>query len=237
MNRPQGFEREQGPGGIEVRALARAPRTRAAGDDTAPVIAGYGAVTGVVTTIEGWFSEWDEEIAPGAFADSLDGDADVRSMFNHDTDRLLGRSTAGSLRLEEDSTGLAYEVDINTDDPNAMSVHAQVARGDVSGSSIWFYVAAETWEYPDEDNGLERAKRTITRIKPLVETGPVVFPAFTTTTAAARSFGRLAPPTPDLMRSAPEPEGPPRYSSERYRRQKDHNALAALMGGHPLPNT
>jgi HK97 family phage prohead protease len=232
MNRPQGFEREQGPDGVETRALARTPATRAAGDDGGPVIEGYGAVTGVSTTIEGWFSDWDEEIARGAFAQALDGD--VRSMFNHDTNWLLGRTVAESLRLSEDDTGLFYETDVNPDDAQAMSVHARVKRGDVSGSSIWFRVAEENWEYPSDDNDLERAKRTILRVSPLFEVGPVVFPAFETTTSSARSFARrarspLAPP-PREKRDA----GPPRHSTERYRRQAAATSLAARMAGHPL---
>lgn len=231
MNRPQGFDRELGPDGVEARALVRTPATRAAGDDAGPIIEGYGAVTGVVTTIEGWFSDWDEEIAKGAFAEALDGD--VRSMFNHDTNWLLGRTVAGSLRLEEDDTGLHYEVDVNPDDAQAMSVHARVARGDVSGSSIWFYVEAETWQYPSDDNDLERAKRTITKVNPLVETGPVVFPAFVTTTSAARSFARRARSPLAVTRDGRE-AGPPRHSAERYRRLADARRLAALMGGHPL---
>lgn len=232
MTRPTWLAQEQGPDGIEVRALARTPATRASDDDSPPVIEGYGAVTGVITTIEGWFSTWDEQVASGAFANAIDGD--VRSMFNHDTNWLLGRTAAGSLRLSEDDTGLLYSVDINPGDADAMAVYARVKRGDVSGSSIWFYVAAESWQYPSDDNDLERPLRTITDVSPLVETGPVVFPAFTTTTAAARSFGRLAQPRPPALRTAPSVEGPPGHSAERYGLRRRSLEVLALMGGHPL---
>lgn len=187
---PKGFDREVGPGGLETRTVAAATarvEARAADADDGPMLTGYGSVTDTPFRIGGFFSEWDEEVASGAFEDALAGDPDVRSMFNHDTNWLLGRTTSGSLRLEEDDTGLRYEVDINPDDPNAMSVHARVDRGDVDGSSIWFRVVRQEWTYPNDKNGLEVPKRRILSIDPLYETGPVVFPANPAAGVSARS--------------------------------------------------
>ena len=188
---PDGFERELGPGGLEVRTLPGVERieAREASASSGPGITGYGSVSGVRTTIEGWWDEWDEEVAPGAWAKTI-AEGDIRSMFNHDVNRLLGRTTAGTLRLSEDDAGLLYDVDINAMDANAMSVHAQVARGDVSGSSVWFRVIRQEWTVATEDNGLERDLRRILEAM-LFETGPVTFPAFVTTTANARSLALL----------------------------------------------
>jgi len=182
MSRPEQFTAELGPGGLEARGYVS--EVRAEGDAAAPRITGYASVYNQATTIDGWFMSWDEEVAAGAWATALKPDADVRSMFNHNTDRLLGRTTAGTLTLEDQTYGLHYDVAINPDDPNAMSVHAQVARGDVTGSSVWFYVTSERWDEPTEDNGLERSKRTILSGE-LFEGGPVVFPAFPQTTSEA----------------------------------------------------
>lgn len=184
---PEGFQRELGPGGLDVRAFEpERLEARAASGGAGPVIEGYGAVYGVRTTIQGWYDEWDEEIAAGAGAKAITEAADVRSMFNHDVNHVLGRTAAGSLRLSEDDGGLVYSVDINPDDPIAMSTHAKVARRDVTGSSIWFRVIREEWTTATEDNGLERDLRRILEYQ-LFETGPVTFPAFEMTTAAARS--------------------------------------------------
>lgn len=183
---PEGFTREQGPGGLEVRTIPGKERLEARATAAGKkMLVGYGSVSNVTTTIEGWFSEWDEEVADGAWTKTI-AEGDIRSMFNHDTNWLLGRTKSGSLRLEEDDVGLEYETDINGDDPNALSVYAKVERGDVDGSSVWFRVLAEEWTYPTKDNGLERAKRRITEAQ-LFETGPVVFPAFEQTTVTARS--------------------------------------------------
>ena len=192
MNAPSGFDRECGPGGLEVRVLplvGRPLEARAKSDDTTPMISGYGSVSGQTTTIEGMFTDWDEEVSAGAWAATIKV-SDVRSMFNHDTNQLLGRTKAGTLRLSEDDDGLFYEVDINPDDPMAMGVHAKVLRGDVDGSSVWFRVVRQEWAYPNETNELERPKRTIIEGQ-LFETGPVTFPAFEQTTSTARSLGAL----------------------------------------------
>lgn len=182
---PEGFQRELGPGGLEVRTLGGADRleARAASGATGPVISGYGAVYEQSTTIDGWFESWDEEIAAGAGAKTI-AEGDIRSMFNHDTNQLLARTKSKTLTLSEDANGLLYESQINPDDPNAMSTFAKVERGDVDGSSIWFRVIRQEWTEPTDSNGLDRAKRRILEYE-LFETGPVTFPAFETTTAGA----------------------------------------------------
>ena len=46
-----------------------------------------------------------ERVAPGTFRSTLN-QADVRALYNHEPDNLLGRSGAGTLRMEEDAKGL-----------------------------------------------------------------------------------------------------------------------------------
>lgn len=184
-------EQERGAltGGLEIRAFQPTVELRASEDD-APGIVGYGSVSNQSTTIEGFFSDWDEEVAPGAWAKTISESTRILSMFNHDPGRLLGSTDAGTLSLSEDDAGLLYDVDINPDDPMAMSAHAQVARGDVAGSSVWFRVVRQEFTQPTDDNGLERPLRRILEAT-LFETGPVTMPAFDTTTAAARTAHRL----------------------------------------------
>lgn len=187
MTRPDGFEREMGPGGLEVRTIPGKERLEArATADGKKMLVGYGSVFNQSTTIGGFFYSWDEEVAPGTWDKSI-SEGDIRSMFNHDTNWLLGRTSNETLRLSSDKTGLRYETDINADVAHAVSVHAMVERGEVDGSSVWFRVIREEWTEPTEDNGLERPRRRITEAE-LIETGPVVFPAFTQTTVTARGL-------------------------------------------------
>ena len=55
---------------------------------------------------------------------------------------MLGRNQAGTLRLSEDDTGLAYEIDL-PDTQAARDVYALIERGDVSQSSFAFKVVKE----------------------------------------------------------------------------------------------
>ncbi len=184
---PDSYKRQLGPGGLEMRALPIGLATvRAAGDDDAPMISGLGSVANTVTRIGGDYG-FDELFEAGNWTETIKT-ADVRAMFNHDTNWLLGRTKSGSLRLAETNEGhLAYDIDVNQDDPNAMSVHARVKRGDVDGSSVWFRVLRDEWTYPDEDSALEVPQRRILE-SALIETGPVTFPAYEAATSSARSL-------------------------------------------------
>ena len=163
-----------------------------------PRLEGYAAVFGARADL-GYFSE---EIAPGAFSSVL-GD-DVRALFNHSPDHILGRTRAGTLRIAQDDRGLRYEVDLNPDDQDAMRLHAQIRRGDVTGSSFSFTVAEESWDYEQEP-----AHRTIMRLEKLLDVAPVVFPAYDAAVVSARA------------KEAAErelPLGPPAYDWERHER-------------------
>ncbi len=191
MTAPSEFTKTLGPGGLEARSIPKesAPvEAREASEDAGPGIAGFGSVYEQSTTI-GTYFQYDEIVAEGAWAETIKS-GDIRSMKNHDTNWLLGRTKSGSLHLEDRGEGLWYDIDVNPDDPNAMSTHAQVARGDIDGSSVWFRVVGEEWTEPTEKNGLERPQRRITEAM-LFEVGPVVFPAFDQTTSAARSLRPL----------------------------------------------
>lgn len=189
MTTPEWFARKLGPGGLEMRSLPVASggvEARAASDTAGPMIAGLGSVSGVTTLIDDGYDAYTEEIVAGAWANTVKT-GDIRSMMNHDTNWLLGRTKSGTLRVTETDQGLPYEIDINPADDNAMAVHARVARGDIDGSSVWFRVISQTWTFPTDTNGLEVPHRQITEAQ-LYEVGPVVFPAYETTTAAARAL-------------------------------------------------
>ena len=164
------------------RDLGQAPELRASGrEGQPPVIAGYGAVFNQRTTIGGG---WVEEIAPGAFASAIADGADVRALFNHDEDHILGRTAAGTLTLREDETGLRYEI-VAADTQLARDLRANIAIGNITGSSIGFVVRSEEWTRPETTG--ELPVRRITEIDWLRDVGPVTFPAYEQTTAEAEA--------------------------------------------------
>lgn len=121
-----------------------------------------------------------ESIAPGAFTGCISGD--VRALYNHDTNLVLGRTGAGTLELREDSHGLWGKIKINRNDTDAMNAHTRIMRGDVTQCSFGFDIEAEEFR----DNGDGTCHWTITKVNPLYEISPCVFPAYKETTVSAR---------------------------------------------------
>src|SRR5262245_46107276 len=101
--------------------------------DDSPKINGHAAVFGVEADIAGLF--W-ERIEPGAFTKAIGRD-DVRALWNHNPDYVLGRNTSGTLRLSEDEKGLAVEID-PPDTQWARDLAISIRRGDVSQMSFGF---------------------------------------------------------------------------------------------------
>jgi HK97 family phage prohead protease len=157
------------------RATNRAPEVRAEAG-AGKVAKGYAALFNAPADIGGYFQE---TIAPGAFADALKGD--VRALIDHDSGRVIGRTAAGTLRLEEDATGLRFEVDL-PDTTDGRDLAVQLERGDITGMSIGFAVTHDEW---DETGNMP--KRTIHKVE-LFEISAVAFPAYEDTSIALRTL-------------------------------------------------
>src|SRR5690606_34796070 len=139
-------------------------------------IKGHAAVFDQETRIGNYW----ERIERGAFKKALDKGDDVRALFNHDDSQLLGRRSAGTLRLEETDEGLAVEIDLpNTQLGN--DVLELVKRGDITGMSIGFVAGDEVWETRDGEQ--VRVHRSIAQ---LVDVSPVTFPAYEGTEVSVR---------------------------------------------------
>lgn len=120
-----------------------------------------------------------EVIRPGAFARSLRESDDVRALFNHNLSVVLGRLSAGTLRLEETAKGLRYEVDL-PDTQAARDLAVSVERGDITGSSIGFIARDEKME-----SKRDYVLRVITDAE-LIDVSVATFPAYEDTSVAVR---------------------------------------------------
>ncbi len=160
---------------FEHRALVRPVERRDA--DGVTTVAGYAAVFGEVADIGGYFHE---VIARGAFTDTL-RTADVRAYYGHDRGRVLGRSSAGTLRLREDLKGLFVEIDL-PDTSDGRDVKVLIERGDITGMSFGFSVLRQEW-----DETVDPPKRTILAVE-LDEVSIVSNPAYDGTSIALRSL-------------------------------------------------
>ncbi len=125
-----------------------------------------------------------ETIAPGAFA----FDDDVVCTFNHNNDIPLGRQSNGTLRLTDGADGLSLYVAPNLETSYGRDVLALVARKDVKGMSITFSYWGDygDYEYTEKSDGWDEL---LIKRATLFEAGPVLNPAYTQTTAEARSIG------------------------------------------------
>ena len=165
---------------VETRGAARQVEIREAKEPGKPsTIVGYAAVFNAESEDIG-FREY---IAPGAFKRSLDTNRDVLALVEHDRSMIIGRRSAGTLRLEEDSTGLRYEVDV-PDTQVGRDLLTNIRSGNIKGSSFGFRAIKDRWEFNHED--YSKDKRTLLELE-LYDVGPVAEPAYADTSVAARS--------------------------------------------------
>jgi HK97 family phage prohead protease len=122
-----------------------------------------------------------EIIKPGAFKRALRAKADVRALFNHNRDKILGRTKSGTVKLREDSRGLHTEIN----PPNTSTgreVMELVRRGDVSGMSFQFHAKKDRWRIEDGEHVREVLDAD------LIDVSVVTWPAYESASAEARSY-------------------------------------------------
>lgn len=131
-----------------------------------------------------------ERIHPEAISIDQIRNSDIFAFFNHDNEKVLGRTGAGTLKLDLRDDGLYYEIDVpDTVAGNELLEH--IKRGEMYGTSFAFSLpsddSGDVWSR-DEDGNIYR---DITNIEILYEISPVFSPAYPTTTISARSLDKL----------------------------------------------
>lgn len=149
-----------------------------------PQIAGYAALFDSASEDMGWI----EMVDPHAFDKVMTSRPDVRALFNHDPNLILGRTVANTLKLTIDTRGLAYSID-PPDTQLARDLMVSMQRGDVSQSSYSYIVSRDQWT-DNEDGSITRR---ILEISELFDVSPVTYPAFVSTTAGVRSLPDSCP--------------------------------------------
>ena len=169
------------------------------GEGDSKKIRGHAAVFDKLSEDLGGFREI---IDRGAFTGAVKRD-DVRALFNHDPNYILGRnrSSPKTLTLEEDVKGLAIEID-PPDTQYARDLMVSIGRRDISQMSFAFRIdgkKGESWEVDGEEKSaldalmamFDDKKHEIVRhvIKArLYDVSPVTFPAYTQTDVKVRSL-------------------------------------------------
>lgn len=125
--------------------------------------------------------------------------SDVICSYNHNLEKILGRSSSNTASISIDENGILYTVRAGKQ-TYAEDLIESLDRGDVTGSSFMFtYDVQAGYEFEEREDGTIVA--TFNKITKIIEMGPVVNPAYPETTAQNRST--------DLM------EGVKRFLSEK----------------------
>jgi hypothetical protein len=160
------------------RRMIDAAELRLDGDGDTRTIRGYAAVFDAQSLPIFGFRE---VIRKGAFKKTI-RESDIRALWNHDPNFVLGRKSARTLRLEEDEKGLMTRIF----PPNAAwarDLMESIERGDVSQMSFGFRAVKEKWNAAGED-GLP--VRELMEAQ-LFDVSPVTFPAYPQTEVHVRA--------------------------------------------------
>lgn len=159
--------------------------TRATDDDgDGLTLEGYGAVFNDSTRIDSWEGKFDEVIAPGAFKRTIDqkGAKGIRLQFDHGGHPLIGSIPLGSIReIREDQRGLFIRARL-AGNWLVEPIREAIANESIDGMSFRFRVVKDEWDESDPDLPV----RTLREVE-LFEVGPVVWPAYESTTVGVRA--------------------------------------------------
>lgn len=143
-------------------------------------IEGHAAVFDSWSETLGGIFPFKEKVRKGAFSQTIEKD-DIRALFNHDPNYVLGRNKAGTLELKEDERGLYVRI-IPPDTQAARDLITSIERGDINQMSFGFMVEEEKWDTVD---GVD--VRELRRVR-LFDVSPVTFPAYPSTDVGVRAM-------------------------------------------------
>ena len=167
----------------ERRTFTGTVIARSEGENMPKEIGGIAAVINSVTDL-GYF---EEVIEKGAFDNALSKDYDIRCLFNHEAELILGRTKANTCNVFVNGDGnLEYTWVPDYENPTHMSVVRSIMRGDITQSSFAFTIKEQKWSESTKYGSM--GKRTITMIEDLYDVSPVTYPAYADTEADARSI-------------------------------------------------
>ena len=203
-------------------------------------LTGYAAVFNRSTMIDNWEGTFEERIRPGAFKRSINAKMPVL-QFEHGRHPLLGSMPLGQItKLREDEHGLYVEARL-ADNWLIQPVRDAIASGAIDGMSFRFQVVRDS-----VDESGDMPVRTLEEVK-LMELGPVVFPAYESTSVGVRSAD-LSPlfslPQDDrhaiaralVLGTQPEPaiDGTSERPAESTPDSPQHSGLTHIQRSHQL---
>lgn len=133
---------------------------------------------------------WREILRPGAFKNAIAEAQDVRALWNHNPDFVLGRTASGTCRLSEDATGLATEIDLSESQIVNDLVAIPMGRGDVTQMSFAFKVRKGGERVTIREEGDQIVEERELLDLDLFDVSPVAYPAYEGTDCSIEEEGR-----------------------------------------------
>lgn len=106
---------------------------------------------------------WVEQVARGAFDQTLAENPDVVFLVNHDG-LPLARTKSGTLALAAGDTGLEVRSQLDPRNTDAANLLNALERGDITEMSFAFRVTQQQWSIHPDFPGDEMGLRTITEV-------------------------------------------------------------------------
>ncbi|MEB5650156.1 HK97 family phage prohead protease [Mammaliicoccus sciuri] len=165
----------------EIRAM----ETIKAVDDEQMIVEGYALRFNTLSNDLGGFVE---TISPEALKEA--DLSDVRCLIDHDSSKVLGRTTSETLELKIDEEGLYFRTQL----PNttyAKDLYENIRLGNINQCSFGFILDEDGDEFEKREDGL--FKRTLRKIKSLFDVSIVTYPAYNDTdvSPALRSIEQI----------------------------------------------
>lgn len=165
------------------------------------------------------FNQWSddlggfrEKVRPGAFSKTIK-EADIRALFNHEANYVLGRNKSGTLALEEDNKGLLVTID-PPETQWAKDLSTSIRRGDIDQMSFSFKTVRDEWNDEDRND----IKRELVEVR-LFDVSPVTYPAYPQTSIAVRAKIEGLNAEADDSEAKPAPEDDFHPGTLRLRRE------------------
>ncbi|MBZ5203204.1 HK97 family phage prohead protease [Planomicrobium chinense] len=161
---------------IEKRYLDSV-EVRAADDTEKRIVSGYALR----------FNTWSNNL--GGFIETIDPAAlddadmtDVRALYEHSPQMILGRTKAGTLKLEKDEVGLRFECEL-PDTTYARDLYENIRNGNISQCSFGFKLekGGDSLRFDSQD---KLYRRTLKKIKSIFDVSIVAYPAYSDTDVA-----------------------------------------------------
>lgn len=136
------------PVGHQIRTYPASYEVRTLGGKKVE-ISGYASTTETPYSMHDSYGAYTEVVRAGAFTKTIGENADVAFLTNHGG-LTMARTSSGSLRLSEDSTGLHAAASLNTARSDVSDLVTAIEDGEIDEMSFAFQVMRQAWS-PDYD--------------------------------------------------------------------------------------